>query len=70
MPAFVASPHLPLDDVDRLRQAFADAGSRPWFPAFKQSLLIDGFAAMSLDTFDETLGWDRAAEAADYPAPA
>lgn len=70
MPAFVASPHLPRDDVNRLRQAFADAGSRPWFPAFKQALLIDGFSPMDLDIFDETLTWDRAAEAADYPVPA
>ena len=70
MPAFVASPNLPADDVDRLRQAFASAATRPWFPDFKEGLLIDGFEPMSLATFDETLAWDRAARAAGYPLPA
>ncbi len=70
MPSFVASPNLPADDVERLRQAFANAATRPWFPNCREALLIDGFTPTSLELFDETLAWDRAAQAAGYPLPA
>ena len=70
MPAFVASPNLPLDIVDRLREAFAAAHSRPWFSQFKEALLIEGFSRVTHETFAETLAWNQAAEKAGYREPA
>ena len=70
MPAFVASPNLPLDIVDRLREAFAAAHSRPWFNQFKEALLIEGFSRVTHETFAETLAWNQAAEEAGYREPA
>ena len=70
MPAFVAAPNLPAEVIDRLRQAFTEAQSRPWFGPFRDALLIDGFSPVTLETFDQTLAWDRAAKAAGYFEPA
>lgn len=70
MPAFVTSPSLPVEKVERLRAAFAAAADRPWFAPFRQSLLIEGFAPMALRDYDVTLQWQQAALAAGYPEPA
>ena len=70
MPAFVTSPNLPAEVIDRLRQAFSGAQSRPWFDQFKNALLIDRFAPVTHHTFEQTLVWDRAAKAAGYAEPA
>lgn len=70
MPAFVAAPSLPGDSVAALRAAFAGAAARPWFPPLGESLLIAGFAPVTLDTFAPTLAWHEAALRADYPEPA
>ncbi len=70
MPAFVAAPALPDDAVARLRTAFTSAHNEPWFEAFREALLIDGFASVDHHTFAETLAWDRAARAAGYEFPA
>lgn len=69
MPAFVAAPDMAAADIARLRQAFVDAHTRPWFDAFREKLLITGFAHVTRETFDETMAWDRAAKAAGYPVP-
>ena len=70
MPAFVASAGVPADTVARLRTAFANAASRPWFGRFAAPLLLEGFAAMERSSFALTLEWHRAALAAGYPVPA
>jgi ABC-type phosphate/phosphonate transport system substrate-binding protein len=70
MPAFVASPAMNADEVMRLREAFAAACARPWFGAFRDALLIDGFVPASHETYLPTLAWDREAQDAGYPVPA
>ncbi|MGG5819982.1 phosphate/phosphite/phosphonate ABC transporter substrate-binding protein [Falsiroseomonas sp. HW251] len=70
MPAFVAAPGLPPDAVARLREAFAAAVSRPWFPKLGEALLVAGFAPVDQASFATTLAWDREAVAAGYPLPA
>jgi ABC-type phosphate/phosphonate transport system substrate-binding protein len=69
MPAFVAAPGLPADDVRRLRAAFAAAASRDWFPALGDALLIRGFNAVDPKDYATTLRWDEEAKAAGYPLP-
>ena len=70
MPAFVAAPAVPCHTVDRLREAFAAAHTRPWFAPYRESLLIEGFEKAEHGTFHRTLEWAQAAEAAGYPEPA
>lgn len=70
MPAFVAVPAMPKHTVERLREAFAAAHARTWFAPFRESLLIEGFEAVTRDTFLRTLEWAQAAKAAGYPEPA
>ena len=69
MPAFVAAPAVPRHTVDRLREAFSAAHTRPWFAPFSASLLIEGFEKVTRETFHRTLEWAQAAEAAGYPEP-
>ncbi len=70
MPAFVASPTLPADAAQRLVAAFATAHAQAWFAPFRQTLLIDGFAAVTPEVFTSTLDRDRAARSAGYLYPA
>ncbi len=70
MPAFVAAPALPGHTVDRLREAFTVAHTRPWFALFREVLLIEGFEKATRETFHQTLEWAQAAEAAGYLEPA
>ena len=70
MPAFVAAPSLPVDAVDRLRQAFSAAASRPWFEPFADLLSIDGFSPVTRATFKRIVAWEHAAKAAGYEEPA
>lgn len=69
MPAFVAAPGLPESTVTDLRAAFSAASTRPWFARFGDALLIDGFEAVTRETFAATLAWDREAVAANYLVP-
>ncbi|MDE2845545.1 MAG: PhnD/SsuA/transferrin family substrate-binding protein [Gemmatimonadota bacterium] len=69
MPAFVTVPAMPRHTVDRLREVFAAAHTRPWFAPFRESLLIEGFELVTRGTFHRTLEWARAAEAAGYLEP-
>jgi ABC-type phosphate/phosphonate transport system substrate-binding protein len=70
MPAFVAAKTLAPKAVARLRAAFANASTKPWFPALGSSLLIQGFAAVDHADFAVTLSWDSDAKAAGYSIPA
>ncbi|MGH1482178.1 MAG: phosphate/phosphite/phosphonate ABC transporter substrate-binding protein [Geminicoccales bacterium] len=70
MPAFVASQNLQADIVERLREAFRVAHSRPWFDQFRDRLLIEGFSHVTHETFADSLTWNRAAEEAGYMEPA
>ncbi|MBS0364845.1 MAG: PhnD/SsuA/transferrin family substrate-binding protein [Proteobacteria bacterium] len=70
MPAFVASAAAPADMVRRLREAFTHARRRHWFAPFADQLLIEGFAAVDHDSYDELLQWDREARSAGYELPA
>ncbi len=70
IPAFVASPTLASEELERLRRAFTAAATREWFPRFAETLCLAGFAAVDRSSFAETLRWAREAEAAGYPVPA
>jgi hypothetical protein len=56
--------------IGRLRAAFAEAASRPWFDALADMLLLDGFAEVSEESYAPLLEWDRAATAAGFQRPA
>jgi ABC-type phosphate/phosphonate transport system substrate-binding protein len=70
MPAFVAAAGTCADHVARLKAAFTSAASRPWFGAWSDFLLIDGFADVDEARFATLLQWDQRAKAAGYPLPA
>jgi ABC-type phosphate/phosphonate transport system substrate-binding protein len=70
MPAFVAAPALPAAAAEALRAAFSAAASRSWFAPLGDALLIDGFHAVTLATFQPTLAWHDDALRAGYPEPA
>ncbi len=70
MPAFVAAPVLPRHTVDRLREAFRAAHTRPWFAPFREALLIEGFEQATREAFHRTLEWAQTAEDAGYLEPA
>lgn len=69
MPAFVTVAAMPRHMVDRLREAFSAARTRPWFAPFREKLLTEGFSKATRETFHRTLEWARAAEAAGYLEP-
>jgi ABC-type phosphate/phosphonate transport system substrate-binding protein len=70
MPAFVAAAGVPPELVRRLREAFSGAAARPWFPPLAGQLLLEGFAAVSRDSFAPLLEWDTEARNAGYALPA
>ena len=70
MPAFVASTAAPAQIVSRLRAAFVNAKSRPWFADLAEPLLIDGFASVNEASYSALLDWDRDAKSAGYDKPA
>jgi ABC-type phosphate/phosphonate transport system substrate-binding protein len=70
MPAFVAAKDADPAMVARLRQAFAEARTRPWFAPLARRLLITGFQPVDHADFATTLAWDREAKAAGYALPA
>jgi ABC-type phosphate/phosphonate transport system substrate-binding protein len=69
MPAFVAAAGTPAEVVRKLRAAFSAAATRPWFATLADELLLEGFAAVSADTFAPLLEWDRLARSAGYDQP-
>jgi len=56
--------------VTRLRAGFVAAASREWFAPLGEALLLDGFAAVTGETFARLLAWEREALAAGYERPA
>ena len=70
MPAFVAGSEVGTGMAVRLRAAFAGAASRPWFAPLAEPLLLEGFAAVSRESFAPLLEWDAEARAAGYALPA
>ena len=70
MPAFVAAADAPADTVARLRTAFTTARTKPWFAAFADPLMLEGFAEATREVFEPALQWDREARAAGYAEPA
>ena len=70
MPAFVAARDTPPEYIERLRDAFIRAHTRPWFARFRESLLLEGFSAVTHASYARTLQWQRAARDAGYPFPA
>ncbi len=70
MPALVAGNDVGPDMVRRLREAFTGAARRPWFAPLAEQLLLEGFAAVSRESFAPLLAWDAQARAAGYGLPA
>ena len=69
LPAFVASPAAPAAMVSALKDSFAGAAARPWFPPLAETLCLTGFEPVSQGGFATTLRWAEEAEAAGYPVP-
>jgi ABC-type phosphate/phosphonate transport system substrate-binding protein len=70
MPAFVAAAGAPLEMIGRLRDAFLAARGRNWFGPLAEPLLLEGFAEVSVESFEPLLRWERAAKAAGFERPA
>jgi ABC-type phosphate/phosphonate transport system substrate-binding protein len=70
MPAFVAAASAPEDMIGRLRDAFMAARGQDWFGALAEPLMLEGFAAVSEESFAPLLRWERAAKAAGFERPA
>jgi len=70
MPSFVAAAGTAPDVVARLRAAFLTAAEKVWFAPLADILLLEGFAAVSEESFAPLLLWDRAAKAAGFERPA
>jgi len=70
LPAFVASPAVPAEIVDRLAAGFRSAHDQPWFRPLAEAIMIVGFAAPSVDDFNIIRARDLAANRAGYPLPA
>ena len=70
IPAFVASPAVPPEVIDRLAVSFTSARDRPWFRPLADELMITGFAASFLADFDIIRARDLEAHSAGYPLPA
>ena len=70
MPAFVAAAGAPPQMIARLRAAFTGAATQSWFAPFAETLLLEGFAAVSEASYAPLLEWDRTAKAAGFEWPA
>jgi len=70
MPAFVAAAGTPAELIGRLQAAFVAAAGREWFAPLAEPLLLEGFAAVTPQTFAVLRERDREACAAGYPVPA
>lgn len=69
LPALVAGPGLPASQAEALRDAFAAAATRPWFPPLAEALCLTGFVPVAREDYAATLAWAAEAEAAGYPVP-
>jgi ABC-type phosphate/phosphonate transport system substrate-binding protein len=69
-PAFVGAAGAPDEWIARLRAAFVGAARKEWFAPLGEALLLDGFAAVTGQTYARLLAWEREALAAGYERPA
>ena len=69
LPAFVASRAAPAALVSALKDSFAGASARPWFPPLAEALCLTGFEPVSRSSFATTLRWAEEAEGAGYAVP-
>ncbi len=69
LPAFVASSATPAALVTALKDSFAGAAARSWFPPLAEALCLTGFEPVEQGSFATTLRWAEEAEAAGYPIP-
>ena len=70
IPAFVASPAVARDIIDRLATSFDSAVHQKWFHPLADAILIRGFAACALEDFDIIRSREDEAVRAGYPLPA
>jgi ABC-type phosphate/phosphonate transport system substrate-binding protein len=70
MPPFVAGQGAPESMVARLRAAFSRAAGRKWFAPLADTLLLEGFSAVTESDFALLLEWDREARARGFEQPA
>lgn len=70
IPAFVASPVVPRETIDRLAAGFASAQYQPWFHPLADTIMIEGFAASELNDFNIIRDREEEAIRAGYPLPA
>jgi len=70
IPAFVASPLVAREIVDRLAVSFASAHHQSWFHALADAIMITGFAASGRDDFNIIRAREHEAIRAGYPLPA
>ena len=70
MPAFVAAAGAPAESIARLRAAFVGAACREWFAPLGEELLLEGFTAVTGETYARLLAWEREAIAAGFERPA
>lgn len=70
MPAFVAAAGAPSELIGQLRGAFLGARGRGWFGPLAERLLLEGFAEVSVESFEPLLRLERAAKAAGFDRPA
>jgi ABC-type phosphate/phosphonate transport system substrate-binding protein len=70
LPPFVAAAGMPEAMVAQLRAAFLGAARQAWFAPLAERLLLEGFAAVTADTFAPLLHWEGEARAAGFEWPA
>jgi ABC-type phosphate/phosphonate transport system substrate-binding protein len=70
IPPLVASPDCDDATVARLRDALLDSGRRPELAKLRDTLLLQGFAAVEPRAYAVTVERERSAIAAGYPMPA
>jgi ABC-type phosphate/phosphonate transport system substrate-binding protein len=70
IPAFVASPAVPREAIDRLAACFSFAQDQPWFQPLAEAVMIAGFATPALDDFNIIRARDQEAMRAGYRLPA
>jgi ABC-type phosphate/phosphonate transport system substrate-binding protein len=70
IPAFVASPAVPHEIVDRLAAALGSAQHQEWFHELAAATCITGFAGCALEDFDIIRDREYEPIRAGYPLPA
>jgi ABC-type phosphate/phosphonate transport system substrate-binding protein len=69
IPAFVASPAVRPETIERLAASFACAHHHHWFRPLADGIGVAGFAAAALDDFDVIRAREEEAIRAEFPLP-